>query len=357
MNISVIGLNHKAAPIDIREKFYLNPTQQELFLSELKSNPAVAESFILSTCNRTEVYSHNIDDRLHPTLFMRMIMNIKKIQFTTEFESYFYHLKDEEAIDHLFKVSSGLDSLVLGEKQILGQVKEAFERARAMGMFSKHFNVLSNLAIRAGKKAQTETNISLGGSSISWAAIEMAEKHLGTLADKSILIIGAGKMSELAVTQIQNKGLKKLYLMNRTPENAMTLAEKYGGEAVGFCDIKEILSSVDLCICSVGAPHYIIDKSTVQRVLPATGSKKIMFIDISMPRNIDPAVADLNGVLLYTIDDLKEVVDLNMKLREQSIAQVHEIIQQKITEYEQKISRLNNDYATSTLENRETINS
>ena len=350
MHISIIGLNHKTAPIDIREKFYLTPTQQELFLSELKCNPAIAECFIFSTCNRTEVYAHIIDDGLSPDLFIRMIMNIKKIQFSQEFKSYFYRLTNEEATQHLFKVTCGLDSLVLGEKQILGQVKEFFECARRMGMFSKHFNILSNLAIRAGKKAQTETNISLGGSSISWAAIAMAEKHLGTLENKSMLIIGAGKMSELAVTQIQNKGLKKLYLMNRTAENAENLATKYGGEAVGFCDIKEVLSQVDLCICSVGAPHYIIDKSTVERTMSLREARQLIFIDISMPRNIDPQVAELKDMLLYTIDDLKEVVDSNMKLREQSITEVQNIIQQKITEYEQKISRLNLNHTFDDLE-------
>ena len=165
-----------------------------------------------------------------------------------------------------------------------------------------------------------------------------------------MLIIGAGKMSELAVTQIQNKGLKKLYLMNRTAENAENLATKYGGEAVGFCDIKEVLSQVDLCICSVGAPHYIIDKSTVERTMSLREARQLIFIDISMPRNIDPQVAELKDMLLYTIDDLKEVVDSNMKLREQSITEVQNIIQQKITEYEQKISRLNLNHTFDDLE-------
>jgi len=159
----------------------------------------------------------------------------------------------------LLEVSSGLDSLVIGEEQILGQVKAAFERARELGMFGRYFNVLSNIVVRAGKKARNETNINLGGSSVSWAAIVKAEEVLGNLKDRSILVIGAGIMSELAVGHIQNKEFKKLYLMNRTQEHAKNLSKKYGGEVIAFCDMKEILSQVDICICGY---LYLLSRRT-----------------------------------------------------------------------------------------------
>ncbi len=340
MFIAVVGLNHKTAPIDIREKFYLNPTQQDLFLSELKNNPAIAEGFVLSTCNRTEVYAHIIEDHFDPTLFIRMIMNIKKIQFGEEFVNYFYQYTGPKAVEHLFKVVSGLDSLVLGEKQILGQVKASLERARLAGMFSKYFNLLANATIRVGKKSQNETNISIGGSSVGWAAIEKAENSLGTLLNKTIVMIGAGKMGEVAANQLKNKGFKKLFVMNRTHETAEELALKFGGEAVGFMDIKETLVSSDICLCSVSAPHYILDAATVKKIMPLRGGRPLLLIDISMPRNIDPHVSLIDGVNLFHIDDLQEVVDSNMKLRQDAIASVEEIVAQKMIELDQKINRV-----------------
>ena len=168
----------------------------------------------------------------------------------------FYTYSGKEALRHLLQVTSGLDSLVLGEKQILGQVKSAVERAQSKGMFTKTFNILSNIAIRTGKKAQNETDISFGGSSVSWAAVVMAEELLGSLNEKSFLIIGAGKMGEMAINQLHAKGASKIYLMNRTQENAEAVAKRYSGIPAAFPDIKEILTEVDVCVCSVGAPHY-----------------------------------------------------------------------------------------------------
>ncbi len=336
----VIGLNHKTAPINIREKFYLNPQQQDLFLTTLKNHPLVSECFVLSTCNRVEVYLEKVDASIGGAFIIDLIAKIKKIHFDFDYTSYIYVYEAAQAYEHLFKVACGLDSLVLGEKQILGQVKSAVDRARDMGTLSRYFNILTNIAVRAGKKAQNETNISHGGSSVSWAAIEMAERRLGSLAGKSVLIIGAGKMGEMALTNMQNKGLSKMYLMNRTGEKAEVLAEQYGGIAASFWDIKDILSEVDLCICSVGAPHYILDKEQTAKVMALRQQRPILFIDISMPRNIDPAVGEIPGVHICSIDDLEQVVDANMKRRAQAMTDVEAIIRQKILEFDTKITKL-----------------
>ena len=237
-------------------------------------------------------------------------------------------------------MATGLDSLVLGERQILGQVKSAVDRARERGVFSKYFNILTNIAIRAGKKAQNETEINCGGSSISWAAIGMAEQILGPLKGKSVLVIGAGKMGELALGNLCNKGLEKIYLMNRTGEKAENIARQYGGVAASFWDIKEILAEVDLCICSAGAPHYILDKEQVGKILPARQGRPLALIDISMPRNIAPQVGELPGVCLRSIDDLDQVVGASMKKRQDAVLQVEGIIHQKIEEFNDKIQRL-----------------
>ncbi len=336
----VIGLNHKTAPIHIREKFFLNPGQQDLLLSELKNNPAITEAFILSTCNRIEVYLKRLDTTVDCSFVVDLIAKIKKITIDFDTRPYLYAYESQAALEHLLRVSAGLDSLVLGEKQILGQVKHAVERARQSGTLSRYFNILSNIAIRTGKKAQHETAISHGGSSISWAAIEMAERNLGSLEGKAVLVIGAGKMGEIALTHLNNRGVAKIYLMNRTGEKAEALAGQYNVIPASFWDIKEILAEVDICFCAVGAPHYILDKEQITKVMANRSAKPLAMIDISMPRNIDPQVGTVAGVHLSSIDDLQDVVNANLKKRESALQDVEIIIQQKIAEFNEKISKL-----------------
>ena len=252
MTIITIGINHKNTPIEIREKLFLSPAQQDLLLSELKNNPAITAACVLSTCNRVEIYAYVLDAAMDLDPIISHIFRIKNISLSKDLRQYFYVYSGQAAIRHLLEVSAGLDSLILGEEQILGQVKRAFDRAKELGMFDRYLNILSNIAVRTGKKARRETKINLGGSSVSWAAVVKAEEILGNLKERSVLVIGAGKMSELAVGHIQNKQFKKLYLMNRTQDHAWNLAKKYGGEVTPFCDMKEVLSQV----VGVNRMHY-----------------------------------------------------------------------------------------------------
>lgn len=339
MNIIAVGINHKTAPISIREKFYLNALQQELLLSEMKSDPAVTEAFVVSTCNRTEVYLNVIDADYEIEQVVMMVCRIRGVAYNSGLMGYFYQYRDRVAVQHLFRVSSGLDSLVIGERQILGQMKSAFDKAQKKGFFLKNFNILSNISIRAGKKAQTETDIGAGGSSISWAAITMAERDLGTLEDKSVLMVGAGQMSKLAVGQISTKGFNRLFLMNRTEEHAVALAAAVRAEVVPFCDMKEILAKVDLCLCSSSAPHYVIEPSTVEKAMRAREFRPLIFVDISMPRNIDPKISQIENVRLYHIDDLESVVEENLLKRQASVSQVEQIIAGKINEFYLKVRK------------------
>jgi glutamyl-tRNA reductase len=340
----ITGLSHKSAPIDIREKFYLNPLQQDLLLSELKSHPLITEAFVLSTCNRVEIYLQRADTSIDAAFVISLISKIKKIKFDFDYNPYLYTYEGTAALEHLLRVSCGLESLVLGEKQILGQVKHAVERARETGTLSRYFNILTNIAIRTGKKARTETTICHGGSSISWAAIEMAKKAAGDLQDKTALVIGAGKMGEIALEHLHDLGVKKIFLMNRTGEKAENLAIRYNGVAASFWNIKEILSEVDICFCAVGAPHYILDKEKIANVLETRQGRTLTLIDISMPRNIDPEVKTLGPqVHLSSIDDLHEVVDNSMKKRESALQEVEGIIRQKILEFNGKVSKLQTD--------------
>ncbi len=337
MNFIVLGLSHKTAPIDIREKFFINPLQQDLLLSELKSDPSVAEAFVLSTCNRTEIYLHTITTHDFLKSILKLITGIKKIEFSPEIAKHFYVYEKQNALRHLLRVTCGLDSLIVGEKQIIGQVKTAVERARAMGMFGRYFNILFNIAIRTAKKAQTDTQISYGGSSVSWAAMTMAEEILGTLQGKSILIIGAGKMGELALNQIRNKGVKNIYVMNRTGESAQALAKSCQATAVSFMDIKETLSEVDVCVCAAGAPHYILDGTIIEKVMSLRQQRKLILIDISMPRNINPQVADLPHVFLSCIDDLNQVVTETMIKRQAAVSSVEKMIDRQLGLFYEKV--------------------
>ncbi len=336
----IIGLNHKTAPIEIREKFYLNPLQQDLLLSELKNNPSISEAFVLSTCNRIEVYIKRIDASIGGEFIISLISRIKKISVDFDTTPYIYSYEEQEALEHLLRVASGIDSLVLGEKQILGQVKHAVERARQAGTLSRYFNILTNIAIRTGKKAQHETAISHGGSSISWAAIEMAEKELSSLKGKAILVIGAGKMGEIALNHLYNREVGKIYLMNRTGEKAESLAAQYKGIPASFWDIKEILTEVDVCFCAVGAPHYILDKEKMSQIMTLRNNRPLVMLDISMPRNIDPQVGMIPNIHLSSIDDLQVVVNENLKKRQGALHEVEAIVCQKIVEFNDKIEKL-----------------
>lgn len=334
----VVGINHKTAPIEIREKFFLTPIQQDLLLCELKNDVAVLEAMVIATCNRTEIYLNLLNPLKDNLKIIKLFSCIKKDDTLIEYINRFYVLSNELAVEHILKVACGLDSNILGEKQILGQVKSAFTRAKERGLLLKRFNILHNIAIRTGKKAQNETDIGYGGSSVSWAAIVKAEAELKSLEGKSALLIGAGKMSKLALEQIAQKGFKSLYLMNRTHNIAERLAKKHGGQAVPFADIKEVLNEIDVCICASGAPHYIIDKETVAKSTAL--NKKIVFIDISMPRNIDPAIGQLPNIVYYDVDHLDGYIEANLLKRKASIKQVEQIISEKVTQYNSKIEKI-----------------
>ncbi len=337
MHLCVVGVSHKKCPVEIREKFFLRTVERELLLSHLKNESSVVEALILSTCNRTEIYAHLLDD--DPALLVKSLFKIKDLHFSDDLMKYFYVKKEKDAIRHLFSVSTGLDSLILGEKQILGQVKVATELSRTAGMLGKQFNILTNLAIRIGKKARAETEIDAGGSSISWAAIKMAENILGQLNDKSVLILGAGKMGKLAASQFQQKGIGKIFVMNRSQEKAEDLARQYGGVAAGFWQIKEILEQADVCICSASCAHYLIEKDLIAQIMSCR-EKKLLCIDISIPRNIDPAVADVPNVILKEIDDLDKVVEGSVQQRSLCVKQVEAMIQEKIAAFYGKLAKI-----------------
>jgi glutamyl-tRNA reductase len=338
MNIITVGINHKTSAIGIREKFYLQPVERELLLSELKSDPRVAEAFVLSTCNRTEIYASIVDR--DSNVLLDAIFKLKKIVFSENLREHFYTLFNEQAVEHLLRVTTGLDSLIIGEKQILGQMKEALECSARLGMMGRQFNILANIVLQTGKKVRRETQIDFGGSSVSWASVMMAQNIFGSLQDKSVLILGSGKMGRLAVQQLNNKGVKQIYIMNRTTEKAQELAQMNGGIAVPFWDMKATLPQVDVCICSASCVHYLIGKDLVESAMAARNGRKLVLIDISVPRNIDPLAAQVENVYLVTVDDLDKVVEENISKRLGAVEQVEKIIAGKKDEFSNALAKI-----------------
>ena len=237
------------------------------------------------------------------------------------------------------RVVTSLDSLIIGEQQIIGQFKNAVDMSRKHGMMTRTMNVLSNLAIRAGKKAQTETSIGAGGASISWAAVSMAQQLLGSLNDKTILVLGAGKMAHLAADNLRQKGVARIFVVNRTQEKAETLARHIGGMSACYWEMKEILKEADVVFCSAGAAHFIVDKSLVEKVMRERCQQPLLAIDISIPRNIDPSVGSVPGVTLVTIDELGKVIEASIQQRLNAIDQVEGIIKSKVTAFFEKINK------------------
>lgn len=331
MKLWMVGINHKTSPIEIREKFYLNALERELLLSELKNNPAVIEAIVLSTCNRTEIYAHLTEDS--PQLLFTHLFKVKNLSLSSDFQPHFYQHSGSEAVQQLFRVSTGLNSLIFGEEQILGQVKEAIRVSEEKGLLGKDFHLLSRLAIRTGKLARSTTSISNGGSSVGWASVVMAQKLLGSLADKRILIIGAGKMGKLTVQQFNNKPIGQLFVINRSQEKAENLAQGLGATVVSFWDLKEVLTQVDVCITCTGCPHYLIEKICVEKVMQVRAGRRLICVDISVPRNIDPQVKDISGVTLVSIDDLDKVVGENEAIRQLAISDVEALIEKKVEEF------------------------
>ena len=353
MKILTVGINHKTSAIETREKFFLAPLERELLLSELKNDPSVVSSIILSTCNRCEIYA-SVDDEYQSHEILEKLFSVKHQTQTHDLQKLFYVMEGKASVTHLLRVACGLDSLILGEKQILGQIKEAVLLSRQHLMMDKTFNILTNFVLETGKKARRETQIDFGGSSVSWASVCMAQNILGTLQGKTVLILGSGKMGRLAVEQLTNKGVKKIFIMNRTIEKAQELAQQNGATAVPFWEMPNILAQVDVCICSSSCPHYLIDQELVEKTMKQVFGQQKVFIDISMPRNIDPKVADVKDVRLLTVDDLDEVVQGNVQKRQSAALLVEGIVLNKVREFYQVIDKGRMvEYAGMTLTRRE----
>ncbi|MEK5061535.1 glutamyl-tRNA reductase [Paenibacillus shunpengii] len=332
MHIVAVGLNYRTAPVEVRERFTFDEKDLPSALRELKKTNSVLEGVIVATCNRTEMYV--VVDRLHMCgYFIRSFMEQWFGISREEFTQHLYIYEDEQAIRHLFRVTSGLDSMVIGETQILGQVKQAFLTAQAEKATGTWFNTLFKHAISLGKRAHSETSIGEAAVSVSYAAVELGKRIFGSFNHKKVMILGAGKMSELTVQHLYANGAEEVIVANRTFSRAEELAAKFDGTACTMEQAFTRLHEVDILISSTGAKDFVISADMVKDSMKRRKSRPLFMIDIAVPRDIDPVISDIANVFLYDIDDLEGVVETNLEMRRIEAAKIDSFIEEEIEEF------------------------
>lgn len=332
MNLLLLGMNHKTAPVEIRERLNIACTEDFNLLGEILAIPGVEEALYLSTCNRVEILVRSregggAEERLRELIFRHGNLS------GAELARCLYVYRDETAVRHLFRVAAGLDSLIMGEPQILGQVKDAYRQAVEREAAGIILNKLLHRAFRVAKRVRTETGVANHAVSVSYAAVELAKKIFGTLGDKKILLVGAGEMSELAARHLLKHGGDQFFVANRTWERAVGMAADFQGTAVEFPRLGEVLREADIVITSTGAPGYILTGEMVAAALKRRKNRLLFIIDIAVPRDVDPRAGDLENVYLYNMDDLQEIADENMAIRKEEAARGEEIIAAETEEF------------------------
>jgi glutamyl-tRNA reductase len=334
MHIVVVGLNYRTAPVEIRERFAFAEQDLPQALMELREMKSILECVIVATCNRTEIYAvvdrANLCGHYIPSFIERWFQVPKE-----DFSKHLYAYEDDQAIEHLFRVTSGLDSMVIGETQILGQVRDAFLLSQSLNATGTFFNTLFKQAVTLAKRAHSETSIGENPVSVSYAAVELGKRIFGSYANKTIMIIGAGKMSELTVKHLYANGVGKVIVVNRTYERAVELAEKFNGVPCSADHMLEQLAEVDIVISSTGAPGYVLSREQLENTLHKRKSKPLFMMDIAVPRDLDPQISELSNVFLYDIDDLESIVENNLEERKKEAVRIEEMIATEIDAFEQ----------------------
>ena len=338
MYVLLTGINHKTAPIEIREKFAFAAAELEHAYDKLKSEE-VDGLVILNTCNRTELYATARDIEAGQKHLKSFLLSYSGLS-PEEIEKYIYQPNCYAAIDHLFRVSSGLDSMILGETQVLGQVKEAYQKAQELKASDGVLNSLFQKALYVGKKVRTETAIDQHPVSVSYAAVELAKKTLGSLENKSVLVVGAGEIGELTTKYLLLNGVHSVLVSNRSYEKAVEMAALFNGRAVRFDLLTEELRNADIVISCTAASHYVIREDNCREVLLSREGRRIILIDIAVPRDVEPALGDIEGVFLYDIDDLQGVIDSNFSARKKAAATANDIIADQLVEFNEWLASL-----------------
>ncbi|MFF2092036.1 glutamyl-tRNA reductase [Paenibacillus sp. NPDC058174] len=334
MHIIVVGLNYRTAPVEVRERFAIAEKEMQQALKQLKQTSSIMECVIVATCNRTELYA--VVDRHHLCghyirSFMEQWFKLPRQQFT----NHLYMYEDDKAIEHLFRVTSGLDSMVIGETQILGQVKDAFALAQQEKTTGTLFNMLFKQSITMAKKAHSVTTIGESAVSVSYAAVELGKRIFGQFNKKTVMIIGAGETGELTAKHLYANGATQVIVANRTFERAAQLADKFNGVPYSIEEAAAKLHEADIVISSTGAEGYVLDRAAVAAAMKRRKSKPLFMIDIAVPRDLDPAIAAVENVFLYDIDDLEGIVESNLEHRRAEAAKIEPMIEFEIEVFAQ----------------------
>jgi glutamyl-tRNA reductase len=337
MKLALIGVSHKTAPVAVREALAFHEESLPAALANLKSQAGIREVMLLSTCNRVELTLATEDDADAATLVNSFLAAHKGVD-AGSLGAQLYRLDGRAAIHHLFRVASSLDSMVVGEPQILGQLKAAYSAAKDCGAIAGSLDSLLSRAFSVAKRVRSETGIGQMAVSISYAAVELARKIFGSLNGRTVMIVGAGKMSELAARHLRRSGSASVFVTNRTHERAVEMAKLFNGTAVDYARFPAMLPEMDIVIASTGAQHFILTRDDMQRVISARRNKPMFLIDIAVPRNIDPAVNGIDNVFLYDIDDLQEVVNANLRERAKEAQRAEALVSEEV---ERMMARLN----------------
>ncbi len=314
MKLLITGVSHKTAPVEVRECLAFREESLPAALADLKSRQGIAEAVILSTCNRVEI-TVTTEDQSDPRAIVDAFLTERKAFSAGVIEPHLYRHEGRQAIHHLFRVAASLDSMVVGEPQILGQLKAAYAAAKDCGAVCGWLDGLLTRTFSVAKRVRSETGIGHMAVSVSYAAVELARKIFGSLTNRTVMIVGAGKMSELAARHLRRSGAAHVFVTNRTHERCVEMAKLFEGTPVEYSRFTAMLPEVDILIASSAAPHYILHKDEMQRVISARRNKPMFLIDIAVPRNIEPAINEIDNVFLYDIDDLQEVVNANLRER------------------------------------------
>ncbi|WP_088007262.1 glutamyl-tRNA reductase [Indiicoccus explosivorum] len=339
MHTIVVGLNFRTAPVAIREKLSFSESGIPDAMQLLQEQKSILENVIVSTCNRTEIYA--VVDQVHTGRYYIKDFLSKHFGLPQEdFSPYLFVYEGDGAVEHLFRVAAGLDSMVLGETQILGQVRSSFLAGQNFGTTGTVFNQLFKQAITFAKRAHAETAIGENAVSVSYAAVELGKKIFGSLKNKRVVILGAGKMGELAIQNLQGSGAKDITVINRTLSKAEEVAAKFDGKAKPLQELQCALLEADILISSTGAKDYVIDADMMALVEKLRKGKPLFAVDIAVPRDIDPAIGDLSNMFLYDIDDLQGIVDANLAERERAAGEIRLMIEKEIVQFGEWLSTL-----------------
>jgi glutamyl-tRNA reductase len=353
MSIVLVGINHKSAPVEVRERLSFTEEACAIGLRSLVDGTVVREGLIVSTCNRVEVLAETASERLSDTLErLNQFLSRADSLPRSFFETHLYQHTDDKAIRHLFRVASSLDSMVVGEPQVLGQVRRAYSIALEAGTAGRILNRLIHQAFRVAKRVRTETGIGANAVSISYMAVELGKKIFDSLEGRTALLIGAGEMAELSARHLLNAGVSRLLLANRTAERAEHMAAELGGETVDFGALSDFLAEADIIISSTAAEKYLITEQMAREALSRRRNRPSFFIDISVPRNIDPAVGKIPNVFVFDIDDLESVISSNIREREREAERAELIVESEIMQFQQTLRVLDIGPTIGALRNK-----